>query len=104
MLHQLILKFHSDAYDRNPANIQHTNSPELAPSLYGNKHRVVGSMYKKWVHGERSATHVSLFMEYVQGGRFSFTYGGDINNDGSFANDLIYIPTQGEMGPSELYK
>ncbi len=87
----------SDAYDRNPANIQHSNTAELAPSLYGNKHRVVGSLYKRFSYAENWATHVAIFMEYVQGGRYSFTYSGDLNNDGSFLNDLIYIPTDSEI-------
>jgi len=88
----------SDAYDRNPANVQHSNTPELAPSLYGNKHRVVGSLYKRFNYGKSWATHFALFTEYAQGGRYSYTYSGDINNDGSGLNDLIYIPTQVEIG------
>lgn len=88
----------SDAYDRNPANVQHSNRAELGPSLYGNKHRVVGSLYKKFSYAGSWATHVAMFMEYVQGGRFSYTYAGDINNDGSGLNDLIYIPTEAEIG------
>ena len=87
----------SDAYDRNPANITHSNEAELAPSLYGNKHRVVGSGYKKFAHSDRSSTHIGIFTEYVEGGRYSFTYAGDINNDGSGLNDLIYIPTEAEL-------
>lgn len=86
-----------DAYDRNPANVLHSNTPELAPSLYGNKHRFVGSLYKKFTYGKSWATHIALFAEYAQGGRYSYTYSGDINNDGSSLNDLIYIPTEGEM-------
>ncbi|MEO1260467.1 MAG: carboxypeptidase regulatory-like domain-containing protein [Bacteroidota bacterium] len=87
----------SDAYDRNPANIQHTNRAELAPSLYGNRHRVVGSLYKRFDYKQKWSTHVAVFMEYVQGGRYSFTYSGDLNNDGSFLNDLIYIPTDAQI-------
>ena len=83
----------SDAYDRNPANVYHSNTAELAPSLYGNRHRLVGSLYKKFSYKEKWATHIAVFMEFAQGGRYSFTYAGDINNDGSFLNDLIYIPT-----------
>lgn len=86
----------SDAYDRNPANVNHTNTPVLAPSLYGNKHRIVGSLYQKFSYGNM-ATHIAVFMEYVQGGRYSYTYSGDINNDGSGLNDLIYIPTDAEV-------
>jgi outer membrane receptor for Fe3+-dicitrate len=65
--------------------------------LYGNKHRFVGSLYKKFSYGKSWATHISVFAEYTQGGRYSYTYSGDINNDGSGLNDLIYIPTSGEM-------
>ncbi len=88
----------SDAYDRNPANIQHTNEAETAPSLYGNRHRILGAASKTftWL-GANSPTQISLFFEYVEGGRYSYTYSGDINNDGSGLNDLIYIPTDGEI-------
>ncbi|MEO5905988.1 MAG: TonB-dependent receptor, partial [Saprospiraceae bacterium] len=88
----------SDAYDRNPANVTHSNTPELAPSLYGNKHRVVGSMYKRFNYASNWSTHIALFVEYAQGGRYSYTYSGDINNDGSGLNDLIYIPTESDLG------
>jgi hypothetical protein len=88
----------SDAYDRNPANIKNTNVAELSPSLYGNKNRIIGALTKKFdFFGEMNKTTFSLFTEYVQGGRFSFTYAGDINNDGSGLNDLIYIPTDSEI-------
>jgi len=87
----------SDAYDRNPANVANSNTAILAPSLYGNKHRVVGSLYKKFTYGKSWATHIALYAEYTQGNRYSFTYSGDINNDGSGLNDLIYIPTSGEL-------
>ena len=86
----------SDAYDRNPGNVMHTNTPELAPSLYGNRHRIVGAAMKRFEYGNM-ATSIAIFSEAVQGGRFSFTYAGDINNDGSGLNDLLYIPTDGEI-------
>lgn len=83
----------SDAYDRNPA-INHVNEAIATPSLYGNRHRIVGTGYKRFTYNnDRMATTVSLFMEAAQGGRFSYTYSGDINGDGSGLNDLIYIPT-----------
>ena len=86
----------SDAYDRNPANILNTNLAELAPSLYGNRHRILGALSKRFEYGS-FATTLSLFMEYVEGGRYSYTYAGDINNDGSGLNDLIYIPLANEV-------
>jgi hypothetical protein len=86
----------SDAYDRNPANVQHTNTPILAPSLYGNKHRFLLTAAKKISYG-RMATTFSVFAEGVQGGRYSYTYAGDINNDGSGLNDLIFIPSASQI-------
>jgi Carboxypeptidase regulatory-like domain len=88
----------SDAYDRNPANIQHTNRPVLAPSVFGNQHRIVFGASQKFVYAHgKAATTFSLFAEYDKGGRYSYTYGGDINNDGSGLNDLLYIPTDGQI-------
>lgn len=87
----------SDAYDRSPA-IGHVNTPMLAPSLYGNKHRVVGTANKTFSYGDgKYATTFSLFFEYAKGGRFSYTYSGDLNGDGSGLNDLIYIPTDSQI-------
>lgn len=87
----------SDAYERNPANINHTNEADLAPSLYGNKHRFIAALSKKFNAGGKYATTVSLFGEYAKGGRYSYTYSGDINNDGSGLNDLIFIPTDSDI-------
>jgi hypothetical protein len=88
----------SDAYDRNPANVNNTNTAVLSPSLYGNKNRIIAAITKKFqILGENSKTTVSLFTEYVQGNRFSYTYAGDINNDGSSLNDLMYIPTDSDI-------
>ncbi len=87
-----------DAFDRNPA-LGHVNIPELAPSLYGNRHRIIGSASKVFRYGP-FATTLSLFFEYVEGNRFSYTYSGDINSDGSPGsglNDLLYIPTDAEL-------
>jgi hypothetical protein len=76
------------------------NNPELAPSEFGQKHRIVGgaTYVKSWSRSLR--TSVGLFLEVSQGNRFagaggnrySFIYSGDINGDGAGGNDLIYIP------------
>lgn len=88
----------SDAYDRNPANIQHTNRPVLTPSVFGNQHRIVGGGSRKFTYSNgKMATTFSLFFEYNKGGRYSYTYGGDLNNDGSGLNDLLFIPTDAQV-------
>lgn len=87
----------SDAFERNPT-LGDVNSPGLSPSLYGNRHRLIGTASKTFSYGDgKWATTFSLFFEYAQGGRFSYTYSGDANGDGSGLNDLIYIPTESEL-------
>ncbi|MEM7104012.1 MAG: TonB-dependent receptor [Bacteroidota bacterium] len=88
----------SDAYDRNPA-FGHVNEAVASPSLYGNRHRFIGAFYKRFGYAnDKMGTTISMFFEYARGGRFSYTYSGDINNDGSGLNDLIYIPTTTDLG------
>jgi hypothetical protein len=88
----------SDAFDRNPI-LGHANEARLSPSLYGNTHRmmVVGS--KKWDYGpdKKWSTTFSFFSNWTSGNRFAYVYGGDINNDGTSSNDLMYVPTDGEI-------
>ncbi|MDI9356283.1 MAG: TonB-dependent receptor [Chitinophagaceae bacterium] len=82
-----------DAYDRNPANINNTNIPNLAPSLYGNRNRILGVLAVSLPLN----FNISLFTEYIEGGRYSYTYSGDLNNDGSGLNDLLYVPTDAQI-------
>ena len=88
----------SDAYERNPA-LGNVNQAVLSPSLYGNRHRIIGSANKRFAYGasDQWATTIALFFQYAEGGRFSYTYSGDINNDASGLNDLIYIPTDSDL-------
>ncbi|HTI07895.1 MAG TPA: carboxypeptidase regulatory-like domain-containing protein [Puia sp.] len=87
-----------DAFDRNPV-LGNSNIAVSSPSLYGNTHRFVLAAIKKFDYGKgKYATTVSLFSNWTSGNRFSYVYGGDVNNDGSAFNDLMYIPTQAEIG------
>ncbi|UJH67643.1 TonB-dependent receptor domain-containing protein [Allomuricauda sp. SCSIO 65647] len=81
-----------DAFAAN-AVVGNANDDVLAFSRYGDTHRIIGVVSKAFSTG----TTVSTFFEYAQGGRFNYIYGGDINNDGSSINDLIYIPTASEL-------
>ncbi len=86
----------SDAYARNPA-YGNVNQAVLGPASYGNRHRFVASASKRFQYGNRWATTLSAVTEYTEGSRFSFTYAGDINRDGSFDNDLLFIPTDAQL-------
>lgn len=88
-----------DAFAFNPA-LGNVNDDVLSHSKYGDRNRFIGVVSKGWTYGKTSqwGTTISTFFEYAQGGRFSYTYGGDVNGDGSSVNDLIYIPTEVEVG------
>ncbi len=91
-----------DAFAGN-AVVGNVNDETLAYSRYGDTHRIIGVASKRFDYGgDKWATTISTFFEYAQGGRFSYTYGGDINNDGSGLNDLIYIPTSGEISQMQF--
>ncbi|RRO19763.1 TonB-dependent receptor [Flavobacteriaceae bacterium 14752] len=88
-----------DAFSFNPT-VGNANDDVLAYSKYGDNHRFIAVLSKAWSYGKSKQwnTTISSFIEYAQGNRFNFTYAGDINNDGSAVNDLIYIPTAEEIG------
>lgn len=88
----------SDAFDRNPI-LNNANEAVLSTSLYGNTHRIIAAASKKWSYGkdQKLATTVSLFGSLTSGNRFAYVYGGDINNDGTATNDLLYVPTDAEI-------
>lgn len=91
-----------DAFAFNPA-LGNVNNDVLAFSKYGDTHRVIGVISKQFKYGgEKWATTFSTFFEYAQGGRFNYTYGGDINRDGSNLNDLLYIPTSEEIAQMQF--
>ena len=88
-----------DAFDFNPV-VGDVNSDELSYSRYGDTHRVIGVVSKKWNYGtnKKWGTTISTFFEYSRGGRFSYTYAGNINGDTSGQNnDLLYVPTSAEI-------
>ncbi|MDT0621842.1 TonB-dependent receptor [Croceitalea vernalis] len=82
-----------DAFAGN-AIVGNANTDVLSNSRYGDKHRIIGVISKAF----KTGTTISSFFEYAQSGRFNYIYGGDINNDGSSINDLLYIPTASEIG------
>lgn len=86
-----------DAFVFNAA-LGNVNNDVLAFSKYGDTHRIIGVLSKKFDYGnDKFATTISTFFEYAQGGRFNYTYGGDLNGDGSTLNDLLYIPLPNEV-------
>ena len=77
------------------------NDPGLSNSEFGIRHRITGSANYRFLWGGRFATSFGMFFTVAEGNsfsvgggnRYSFVYSGDVNGDGSGANDLIYVPT-----------
>jgi len=88
----------SDAFDRNPI-LNNANKAINSNSLYGNKHRFIIAASKTYNYGDdkKWGTTISLFSSWTSGSRFAYVYGGDINNDGTNSNDLLYVPTDNEI-------
>lgn len=88
----------SDAFDRNPI-LNNANAAILSNSLYGNTHRIIVAASRKFEYGGgKYATTISTFHSWTSGDRFAYVYGGDINNDFTNINDLLYVPTDAEIG------
>jgi hypothetical protein len=76
------------------------NKPELGFSQFGIRNRIIANATYRIPWSDQWATTIGLFLEVAEGNRFagaggnrySYTYAGDVNGDGSGGNDLIYVP------------
>ncbi|MVZ65103.1 hypothetical protein GQF61_04510 [Sphingobacterium sp. DK4209] len=75
--------------------VNNANDPSLATSNFAIKHRVIGSLGYTVEYGRNKqfATGFSLFYAGNSGSPFTYLYNGDLNGDGAFANDLLYVPS-----------
>ncbi|MFW0740025.1 hypothetical protein [Flavobacterium sp. T12S277] len=71
------------------------NVPVKNYSDYDLRHRIVGSLnYRISYAKDKMASSIGIFFEGAQQGRGTYAYGGtgNVNQDGSNANDLIFVP------------
>lgn len=79
------------AWQQTPS-VNGANNLSLSYASYVVPDRVIASLsYRKEYIGHLGTT-ISMFYEGSQQGRFSYVYSRDLNRDGGFTNDLIYIP------------
>ncbi|AWM34895.1 TonB-dependent receptor [Hymenobacter nivis] len=81
------------------------NANVLSYSQFLQQHRVIGSLSYRREYVGHLGTTLSMFYEGAAAGRFSYTYAGDMNGDGSggSGNDLMYIPrNQNEIALRDL--
>ena len=68
------------------------NNPPLAVSNYALTHRITGVLTTNINYTKFMKTSLSFFYNGRSGTKFTYVTNGDLNSDGRFGNDLIYIP------------
>ncbi len=68
------------------------NDAVLSYSSYLLRHRIVGAASYRKEYAKFLGTTVSLVYVARSGNPLSYVYGNDLNSDGAFGNDLIYVP------------
>lgn len=70
------------------------NNPDLSNSVFSIRHRTVGNLGYKINYGKSKefATGINLFYSGNSGSPYTYLYNGDVNGDGAFSNDLLYVP------------
>ncbi|MEP7106818.1 MAG: carboxypeptidase regulatory-like domain-containing protein [Ferruginibacter sp.] len=74
------------------------NSPRAAISNYQLQHRFTGIFSMNYEYFKHLKTSLSFFYNGNSGQPFTYLVNGDLNSDGRFGNDLIYVPNS----PAEI--
>ncbi|MGH2624023.1 MAG: TonB-dependent receptor, partial [Sphingobacterium sp.] len=74
--------------------VSNPNNPLLSNSIFNIKHRVIGNVGYSISYGKDNlySTGINLFYAGNSGQPFTYLYNGDLNGDGAFNNDLLYVP------------
>jgi len=75
--------------------IENTGNPndiELGFADFDVRSRIMASVSYRKEYGNNFASSIGLFYNGQSGGGVTYIYDGDVNGDGQFSNDLIYVP------------
>lgn len=82
------------------------NNPETAASRFGIEDRFSASIARDFRFADRFTFTVSGYYNAQSGRPFSYIFNGDVNGDGEFSNDLLYVPASMDevewQGPSGM--
>ena len=76
---------------------QNPNSPELGFTAFNVPHQIKASAFYHKDYAEHWITTVGLIYTGTSGSPYSLYYYGDLNQDGSNGNDLMFIPTDEQI-------
>ena len=81
-----------------------SNAQGLSYSLFDVPHKVTASLSYTKRYAKVLGTTISLLYQGYSGMRYSLTYAStaDANNDGSYGNTTIYVPTDAELRAMEF--
>lgn len=68
------------------------NDPKLVTSNYALTHRITSIVSVNIPYAKYFRTSLSLFYSGNSGQKFTYLVNGDLNSDGQFGNDLLYVP------------
>ncbi len=68
------------------------NNPQLATSSHQMKHRITGGLGFSFNYAKKHKTSIAFFYNGISGQPFTYLVNGDLNSDGRFGNDLLYVP------------
>lgn len=68
------------------------NNPPLSVSNYALTHRVIGILSLNFEYAKYLRSTLSFFYSGNSGSRLTYLVNGDLNSDGRFNNDLLYVP------------
>jgi hypothetical protein len=68
------------------------NDPQLATSNYALTHRLTSVVAVNIPYAKYFRTSLALFYSGNSGQKFTYLVNGDLNSDGQFGNDLLYVP------------
>ncbi|MBC7828381.1 MAG: TonB-dependent receptor [Chitinophagaceae bacterium] len=68
------------------------NDPRLVTSNYALTHRITSVLALNIPYAKYFKTSLALFYSGNSGQKFTYLVNGDLNSDGQFGNDLLYVP------------
>jgi len=96
---------HNDATDRNSGAsstalsnwefvqvVGNPNDPKLTTSNYALTHRITGILGLNFSYAKYFKTSLAIFYSANSGQKYTYLVNGDLNSDGRFGNDLLYVP------------
>lgn len=78
------------------------NNPPLSVSNYALPHRITSILSFNFNYAKRLRSQLSFFYAANSGQRFTYLVNGDLNSDGRFGNDLLYVPGNTSENTSEI--